>query len=262
MTKLRRILRSPGATAVLFLLAAALLMSATIGGTRAALTYYSEIYSFRVQMYDIGISLLENGSRVSWRDYGKAADGTWDEGTGYLLGSGRVQADEDWPIGVSCGEELAVRNSGSIDEYVRVNIYKYWVDGSGEKRQDLDPALIELTLANLGSGWILDRESSTPERTVLYYDRVLSAGETTPNFTSTLTVSSAVTGEVTEERTQEGGYTEIDYSYDYDGVAFQIEVEAEAVQTHNGEDAIQSAWGPRLTLGGGRLRLLTEGEQP
>ncbi len=31
--------------------------------------------------------------------------------------------------------------------------------------------------------------------------------------------------------------------YQYDGQAFQIEIQADAVQTHNSEDAIYAAWG-------------------
>ena len=57
----------PAATAVMFVAAMALLLFGSVEGTRAALTYYSETYASRVQMYDIGVSLLENGERVSWK---------------------------------------------------------------------------------------------------------------------------------------------------------------------------------------------------
>ena len=53
----------PAATAVMFVAAMALLLFGSVEGTRAALTYYSETYASRVQMYDIGVSLLENGER-------------------------------------------------------------------------------------------------------------------------------------------------------------------------------------------------------
>ena len=32
-------------------------------------------------------------------------------------------------------------------------------------------------------------------------------------------------------------------TYKYDGVEFHVDVEADAVQTHNAQDAIKSAWG-------------------
>ena len=48
-----------------------------------------------------------------------------------------------------------------------------------------------------------------------------------------------MTAEVT---TTETGTT-YTYKYDYDGYSFQIAAEVDAVQTHNGKDAVKSAWG-------------------
>ena len=56
--KKRMKVASPVVTVALFVVAVALLLGSSIGGTRAALTYYSETYSSRIQMYDIGITLL------------------------------------------------------------------------------------------------------------------------------------------------------------------------------------------------------------
>ena len=67
MRKPKRLL-PPMAIYGLFALAVVMLFSSSIGGARAALTYYSETYSSRVQMYSIGVSLLENGNPVSWRN--------------------------------------------------------------------------------------------------------------------------------------------------------------------------------------------------
>ena len=36
--------------------------------------------------------------------------------------------------------------------------------------------------------------------------------------------------------------------YTYDGISFAIDIEADAVQTHNAEDAIRSAWGRDVTI--------------
>ena len=60
---------------------------------------------------------------------------------------------------------------------------------------------------------------------------------------------------MTQEAKQEGNYTTILTTYDYDGVKFQIEVEVDAVQEHNAEDAIWSAWGKRVTFQDGILSL-------
>ncbi len=252
MAKVKKLLRSPVCTAVLFVLAAVLLLSGSIAGTRAALTYYSETYTSRVEMYDIGVSLVENGERVSWRDYGREGDGRWSENTGVLLG--HMLADgEKLKLGKRYDEVLSVTNSGTIDEYVRVTVYRYWLDAAGEKLTELSPELIGLRFVNLGAGWIVDESSSTPERTVLYYDRILASGESTPAFADSRVIDGSLAQKVTEQRTTENGYTVITTSYDYDGVQFRVEAEVNAVQTHNSADAIWSAWGRHATISDGRI---------
>ena len=37
-------------------------------------------------------------------------------------------------------------------------------------------------------------------------------------------------------------------TYDYDGARFTLEVQVDAVQTHNAADAIKSAWGVDATV--------------
>lgn len=230
-------LGSPAVTISLFILAGVLLSGSTIGGASAALTYFSETYQTQVEMYDIGVTLNENGRGVSKRDYQSCSDGRWQEHTGVLLENRWSDADPLLP-GKAYDEAISVTNSGSIDQYVRVSLYTYWIR-DGRKQQDMDPGLIELHLANQGSDWLLDRESSTPERTVLYYNRILGVGETSPALTDTLTISSAVMGSAAQ----------------YDGAVFRIEAVVDAVQTHSAEDAIWSAWGRRVHISSGALRL-------
>lgn len=252
--KERKKLWSPVVTVLLFAFAALLLLGSTIGGARAALTYYSENYVSRVQMYNIGVSLMENGQRVSWRDYDSAGDGSWDEGQGVLLG-GMLSEGETVKPGKAYPEELAVYNSGTIDQYVRVSIYKYWLNKEGEKLQGLSPELIGLHLVN-EDRWLLDEESSTPERTVLYYRDILKTGATTLPLSDTLTVDGSIADRVTQTSVTENGYTTITTTYDYDGVQFRVEAKVDAVQTHNAPDAILSAWGRKVSIDGdGTLRL-------
>ena len=256
MAGLRRFLRSGAVTAVLFVLAAGLLLTGTIGGTRAALTYFSEDYTSWVELFDIGVTLNENGKGISHRDYNSAsADGTWDEVVGTLF-SNLLPEGEELHLGQTYNEILTVTNSGTIDEYVRVSIYKYWLDAEGGKLRQLSPELIDLHLVT-GSGWTLDTASSTRERQVLYYDSVLSSGATSSPFADTITISGDVARTVTRTTTKDAatGYTTIVTEYDYDGVRFQVEVEVDAVQTHNAEAAIHSAWGRRVSASGGQLRL-------
>ncbi len=248
----------PAATAVMFVAAMALLLFGSVEGTRAALTYYSETYASRVQMYDIGVSLLENGERVSWRDYNSSADGTWDENTGVLLAH-MLEEGESLKLGKTYPEQLSVANSGTINQYVRVTIYKYWTDAEGTKLPNLSPELIRLNLVNLDTDWILDEEASTPERTVLYYNKLLYAeGEgvsETPLFADAITVDAMVATKVHQKVEESGGYTTITTTYDYDGTQFRIEAKVDAVQEHNAKDAVLSAWGKNVTVSNNMLSL-------
>ena len=79
----KKVLSKPSVTAGAFVMAAGLLLFSGVGGARAALNYYSETYSGRVQLQDIGVTLTENGENVSWRNY--TEDGSWDQNTGTLL---------------------------------------------------------------------------------------------------------------------------------------------------------------------------------
>ena len=242
MDKLKKIIKSPITSVLLFFLAAVLLLGSAVGTTRAALSYYSENYTSRVEMDSIGVSLLENGEKVSWRDYGNSSDGTWSEATGALL-EHMVPEGERFRLGRVYPEELAVTNSGTIDQYVRVRLYKYWLDAEGEKLPDLSPDLIGLNLVNVGTDWIIDEASTTPERTVLYYKGILKAGDTTPPLSDTLTVDGSLAAKVSETTTKEGNVTTIRTTYDYDGVQFWVEARVDAVQTHKAQAAIRSAWG-------------------
>lgn len=249
MKKIRKFLASPVVTLSAFVLAAGLLLFSSIGGARAALTYYSETYSSHVELSEIGVRLVENGSDI----------------TGELL---LPDMEEDVKLGKTYREELAVRNSGEINQFVRVTIYKYWLvpeNGSGseensedqwQKSQELGPDLINLHLTE-GSGWIEDSGAATAERTVLYYNKVLKCaegdtpGETTELFADTLTIEGR-TAQIVRQEPVNGG---IKTTYAYDGARFCIEVRVDAVQEHNAQAAIWSAWGRKVTVNDGILSL-------
>lgn len=225
-------------TAVLLSASAVLLIGSTVGSTRAALTYYSENYGAEVTVSNIGVSLLENGETVSRRDYD--SNGEWNETSGTLLAD--LQEETIVP-GKEYDEALAVSNSGSIDSYVRVILNKSWTDSEGNTDPNLSPELIDLSLLT-ENGWIIDEDASTAERTILYYTNILPAGDTTPALSDTVRIDPAVADKVTEEvTTDENGYKTITFTYAYDGYTFELEAEVNAVQTHNAQDAIKSAWG-------------------
>ena len=200
-------------TAALLSASAVLLIGSTVGSARAALTYYSETYGAQVSVSRIGVSLLENGEAVSYRDYEE--NGQWREASGELLGHLR---EEEIVPGKSYDEAISVSNSGSIDSYVRVILKKSWTDSEGNTDTNLSPDL--------------------------YYTEILPAGETTPALSDTIRIDPAVADKVEETTsTDENGYQTITFTYAYDGYTFELEAEVQAVQTHNAQDAVKSAWG-------------------
>lgn len=241
--------RSLGLSLGMLALSLALLLGGAIGTARAVPLIESQYYTAGVQMYDIGVTLLENGVAVGSRDYVPNSEYVWAEGFVPLLGN-LLKEGESFQLGRQYPEALAVRNSGSIDEYVRVNLYKYWIDKNGEKIQTLSPDRIRLNITP-GGGWVVDPKAGTTERTVLYYTEVLPVGATTPTFTDTLTVDGKLPYQV--KQSEKDGV--ITTTYDYEGVSFQIEAEVDAVQTHNAEQAIWSAWGRQVSLSGTSLTL-------
>ncbi len=230
-----------------FLLSAAavLLAMSALGSARAALTYYSENYSAEVTVSSIGVSLMENGQRVSYRDYEQG--GQWNEGTGQLLQDLTEEGEAPVP-GKAYPERLSAQNSGQIDTYVRMILYRDWENPEGRRDNTLSPALIDLELSS-GQGWLVDEKASTQERTVLYYSRILPPGQETPSLSDTLTISSDVAKKARETvATDDQGYKSITTSYLYDGYRFNLTAEVDAVQTHNAQDAIKSAWGADVNV--------------
>jgi len=229
---------------ILLAAAAILLLASAVGSTQAALTYYSETYTAGTTLYHIGVTLAENDRDVSWRDY--IAEDQWKEHTGILL-ENMLEQDEELILGKQYEEVLTVRNTGGIDTYVRVILTKNWQDANGVKNTTLSPDMIELNMLTEDNGWVIDETATTPERTVLYYTKVLPVGESTPAFTDTLSINPAIgtkVAETVETTTKDGReYKTVTYTFEYDGYTFTIQADVDAVQTHNVADAVKSAWG-------------------
>lgn len=290
MKGFKKWITSPITTIVLFVAAGGLLLFSTIGAARALPQYISETYSGHVEMYDIGVSLLENGERVAWRDYKDDSEGdNWDETNttptkvGILLNK-LLGKDEEFVPGKAYPEEISVENTGTINEWVRVTLYKYWLDPNGNKviaydkdrsgslptgmvmaeengltTYGLSPALIEFTYNNLvdekGNGdWIFDKEASTPEeREVYYYNKLLESGSKTTPLTKTLSVNQSVADAVIQT-TEDDGKTVVT-TFVYDGWQFCVEAAVDAVQERNATDAIKSAWGRDVSFTNGIMAL-------
>ncbi|MGI5873563.1 MAG: hypothetical protein ACOX8R_02750 [Bacillota bacterium] len=252
MSHMKKILTSTKTTGLMFVLAAALLLFAGVGGARAALAYYSDTYTAEVQMFDIGVSLLERTDPaadyniIASRNYSGAGDGRWVTQSGALLET-MLGDGESLVPGKVYPEYVAASNSGTINEFVRITIRKYWTDAEGAKRPDLSPDLITIGYA-ANSGWTEDTSSATAERRVFYYNNVLLPGAETNALTESVSISGSVATKVTQTRSADG--KTITTTYDYDGVRFVLEAEVDAVQDHNAADAALSAWGKTITTSG------------
>ena len=260
---MKKIRRSPVVAGLLFLLAVVLLFAGSVGGTQAALQIYSSDYISAFELDHIGITLYENGTPVSFRNYGDAAASGFTEKQDGDLVLKTLEDDPSFQIGRKYPFVITCKNTGTIDHYLRVTVYKYWVQvGEGEefglkgwfhglssntkKLLDVEkhsPATIHLGYNGSEgyntSAWAKDPDSSTAERDVYYYTGILPVGgETAPLF-DTLWVDSSVAKSVITETV--GSLTT--YTYAYDGYGFVVQAEADAVQTHNARAAIRSAWG-------------------
>lgn len=238
-------------TVLLFVLAASLLAIGGIGTVTAAPAIISKYYSSGVEMYDIGVTLVENDIPVSSQIYSPNSNYVWDKTNGALLGD-LVKDGEEFHMGQAYREELTVNNSGNIDEFVRVSVYKYWVDKDGNKMPVLTPGEIDLSLVTDGD-WVLDLDASTTERQVLYYTSLLPKGESTTPFSRTLTVNGRLPYKATQSEDKDTHV--ITTTFDYDGVTFMLDVQVDAVQTHSAEAAIKSAWGRTVKVSGNSLSL-------
>lgn len=227
-------------TYLMLALAVLLLLGSTVGSARAALTYYSENYVAEITVSQIGVSLLENGEVVSSRDYNKnewkVSTNKGDSSTGGTLLLNMLGQDEQLALNKKYDEKLTVKNSGSIDEYVRVRIYRYWMK-DGKKVTTLSPDFIDLNLVNTDR-WIKN-PNNTPECVELFYKGVLPTGTETQPFADTVRID----GRLALEAAVETKGNIITTTYKYDGVEFHVDVEVDAVQTHNAQDAMRSAWG-------------------
>lgn len=226
----------PKKPALILTAAALLLVGSTVGSTRAALTYYSENYSAQMNMQSIGVSLLENDKVVSSRDY--VSNNEWKGTSQGTLLTNLLGKDETFTPGKKYNEAISVKNSGTIDTFVRVIITKSWQDEEGNKNTTLSPDLIELNFLT-DNGWQIAKDQSTTERTVLYYTKAVAAGDSTPALSDTIRIKPSIAKDVTKHVDD----NTITYTYKYNGYTFHIDAEVDAVQTHNAKDAIKSAWG-------------------
>ena len=241
-------------TTALVLAGAALVLTGTAGQSRAVLNYFSQDYRAEIEVSHIGVTLHERNTpeeawrAVSARNYVQHDGiGEWEEtGEKKLLGNLTAEGEAVLP-GKTYREYLTVQNTGSIEQYVRVVLYRYWTgDASGER--DADTAKLEPQLIRLGlntEDWIVDETASTDERVVLYYRYPLRAEEYARPFLENVTIDRNIGLYVYETRQETDEKGRVTYTTEsvYDGKDFRLEAEADAVQAASAQAAIRSAWG-------------------
>ena len=111
----------------------------------------------------------------------------------------------------------------------------------------LSPELIQIAI-NDEDGWVIDEAYSSdddPERTVLYYIKLLKPGETTTLFVTAVSVDREILEKTDLIHNSETNVTRINQ---YDGLHLCLEATVNGVQSHNGADAALSAWGRSVTV--------------
>lgn len=219
-----------------------LLSSGGIMGTNAALNITTEgdrAYDATIATDQLSVQLAE---KVQGEDDWTDLD---DEAT--LFASLKESGVEP---GMPYKDAIGVKNNGHADEYIRIVVRKYWTNPDGEKDKNLNPALIQLKEA---AGWT--KISGGSAETAIYY---YANPVTTKDGVITLFESVRINDSIAKEKTiyfDEGngpqivteiptsGTGTITYKYKYNGYTFNVEAEAQSVQTHNAADAIKSVWG-------------------
>ena len=229
----------------LALIASALILLGAGGvmGTSALPNIVSDDYQAEISLDQLTVDLNENGTAV----------GGTDEEPGTLLAE--TLKDTDVEPGKTYKEVITAKNtSEATPEYVRIVVRKYWTK-DGKKATDLSPDLIQLKSdkdAYNDADWI--KVDGTDEMTTYYYKKALAEGEETSALFNKLRIDDSILAEMTESEPEEIGNKKVyKYTYKYDGYSFNIEAEAQAVQTHSAEQAIKSIWGVDATVSDGTI---------
>lgn len=233
MKKFKEFISRPVVIGLLFVMAAGLLLGTGIEGTQAVLNEQSSPFHATMEVSSIDVALVENDERVAWNGYNSG-----DKNKNGSLKLHHVNEEKKLKLGYKYPEVLKVRNTGSVPQFVRVTITKYWTEkGADGKRVDLDPSYI--VLDGVGAGWQKDENASTAEREVYYYNPVLASesgkSSETTNLTETIRIDPAVMNH------------KVNTKYDYDDLEFHLDARVDAVQNRHIEEAAKNAWGVNVS---------------
>jgi hypothetical protein len=231
---MKKIIKNP-----LFLLALGLLVigASTIGATRAAFSYQTAAERVNFSTATISVDILEevDDAYISIKD---AKELTFSD----------IKADERFKPGKLYKENVKLVNNSNqetgYEEYVRVVVRKSWYkDG---KDTALEPELIKLTIAD---GWFKNEAETTKEQEVYYLTSPLACGSEI-QFLKGIRIDNEITDYVyaVPVKNEEGAVIQgcVENVYQYNDMKVYIQLQADAVQTHNAQDAIYAAWGIKV----------------
>lgn len=217
-----------------------IMAASTAGATRAAMVYQSKAERINFSTAALSIDILEevDGGYKSLDD-------------GQELSFGNIVTEEGFKVGKKYPENVIVTNNSNPDtgysEYVRVVVRKSWfLDG---KNTELDPDLIKIYVAE---GWYENKAEATSEQAVYYRITPLACGQSA-DFITGIQIDNEITTYVESKPSTDGGVEisgTIENQYLYNGHSVYIQLQADAVQTHNSEDAIYAAWGIKASCDG------------
>ena len=250
-------------TLIPLIVALALVLGGAMGAfglTSSGLPFESKDYKAQFYLNHLQVHLLENGRDVCGGHNTLDGESKVSGDLVQHLGYSRAENTDGKEVlgtvqpGMLYKEEIQAKNGQDVPIYVRVTIRKYWMktdeNGNPVKATDLSPDMIGLKYGKAGyntGDWFINESESTAEQKTYYYRHQLGVGDegvTEPLFNS-LEIDKAVMKrtELPPKVNEETGVTTIKYKYDYDGYAFFIKADMQAIQTHNANEAIHSQWG-------------------
>lgn len=212
-----------------------LILISTVGATRAAVVYQQSADQVNFSTAEISVALQEG------------VDGDYTEIEGDDAITFSAITDEKLVVGKKYSEDIRVVNDSDSEtgysEYVRVVVKKSWY--KDDKNTDLDPSLIKLEVAD---GWYLNEDESTTEQSVYYMTSPLACGNAA-SFITGITIDNEVNEQVVLAPAdgEVGLSGNVVNEYIYQDEQVYIQLQADAVQTHNAEAAINGAWGIKAT---------------
>lgn len=218
---------------VVFAAGLILVGASSVGATRAAVKLQDDLNQVDFNSSKLTVSVLEERDG----EYVTASDGQLQF----------TNLQEDFHIGQKYTENVKILNNspGGYDEYVRASVRKSWVI-DGVKDTNLNPDAIVLGFAD---GWI--ETDKTDEGAIYYYDSPIKANDEEHDYSVPLITSVKVDNLVWDYVKTEAvndDKTVVRNSYSYGEHTMVVELKVDAIQAHNGAEAMRGAWGVKAVI--------------